>query len=118
MGIIGQNMAGRKEFYIHGKKRRVEEDSRNLRGRSWRVVLAEGDLLDRHVLNTVGIGLELIDVKYQDITLDLLAVLAGCFCLKFHHMGHHSRPSGRSSGSDLRPRANSLSSWRQLHFRG
>lgn len=39
-----------------------------------RVVLAEGDLLDSHVLRAIGISLELVDIQHEHIALDLVCV--------------------------------------------
>jgi len=42
--------------------------------RSRCIVLAEGNFLDRHVLNSIGVRLQLIDIQHEDIALDLIGV--------------------------------------------
>jgi hypothetical protein len=39
------------------------------------VVLAVGDFLDRYVLITIGIRLQLVDIQYEHISLDLIRLL-------------------------------------------
>lgn len=53
--------------YLHGGRERVEVELEvtvmvEMRSCSWRVVLAEGNLLNSHILRPVGIGLQLIDI--------------------------------------------------------
>lgn len=38
------------------------------------MVLAVGDLLDRHVLNSIGVRLQLVDIEHENITLDLIGL--------------------------------------------
>lgn len=66
----------RRGDYIHGSRRwRDGTWESHLRSRGgdwgWGVVLAIGNFLDRHILNAIGIRLELVDVQHQNIALDL-----------------------------------------------
>lgn len=39
------------------------------------MVLAVGDLLDRYVLISIGIPLQLVDIQHEHISLDLIRLL-------------------------------------------
>lgn len=38
------------------------------------MILPEGDLFNSHVLHAIGIGLQLVDIQHENITLDLVFV--------------------------------------------
>lgn len=56
------------------------------------MVLAVGNLLDRHVLDSIGIRLELVDIQHKDIALDLLGFSTRSVVIK----AVNSHPSGRN----------------------
>lgn len=80
-------------------------------------ILAEGDLLHGYVLDSIGVGLELIDVQNEDIALNLLQFDRVSTCEKTmpQQPKANSHPSGRNSEWAPRPRARTRSSWPPLH---
>lgn len=59
-----------------GKKERIGKGWLSVyQSRRRGVILAEGDLLNGYVLDSIGIGLELIDVQHEDIALNLLQLV-------------------------------------------
>lgn len=62
--------------------------------RSRGVVLAEGDFLNCHILDTIGISLQLVDIQDKNVTLDLVWV---SIYITLMSARNNSRPSGRNS---------------------
>jgi hypothetical protein len=69
-----QRERGIEEANVKGESgcRRRHTSSSGSRSRG--MVLAVGDLLDRHVLNSIGVRLQLVDIEHENITLDLIGL--------------------------------------------